>query len=66
MPARQCSKVDLPEPEGPITATISPSRTWMVASWRAGVVPNVLRRPTPWRSGRSPPAGSEGDVLVML
>ncbi len=27
IPARQCSSVDLPEPEGPITATTSPG--WM-------------------------------------
>lgn len=27
IPARQCSRVDLPEPEGPITATTSPG--WM-------------------------------------
>ena len=27
MPARQCSNVDLPEPLGPMTATISPGRT---------------------------------------
>ena len=27
MPARQCSKVDLPDPLGPMTATISPCRT---------------------------------------
>ncbi|MGX1250521.1 hypothetical protein RKD48_003032 [Streptomyces ambofaciens] len=27
MPARQCSSVDLPDPEGPITATTSPG--WM-------------------------------------
>jgi hypothetical protein len=35
MPARQCSKVDLPDPLGPMTATISPCRT-----------PSAAERPT--------------------
>ena len=49
MPASACSRVDLPEPEGPMTATDSPSRrvksTWLSASvcTDAGPVPAV-----PW------------------
>ncbi len=34
-PARMCISVDLPEPEGPITATSSPERTSMSTPRRA-------------------------------
>ena len=34
-PARMCMSVDLPEPEGPITATSSPSATSSVTPRRA-------------------------------
>ena len=44
MPARQCSSVDLPEPEGPITATTSPGWMENSAPSSAGVGPYVLRR----------------------
>ncbi len=40
MPARQCRRVDLPEPLGPITARISPVATATLAPRRAGVAPN--------------------------
>src|SRR5436190_13299149 len=40
MPARQCSKVDLPEPLGPMMARISPRFTPTVAPRSAGVWPN--------------------------
>ena len=40
MPARQCSRVDLPEPLGPMTATISPFRTPSDAPRSACVPPN--------------------------
>ena len=39
MPARQCRSVDLPEPLGPMTARISPSRIDRFAPRRAGVSP---------------------------
>ena len=39
MPARQWSRVDLPEPLGPITARISPRATDTLAPRRAGVSP---------------------------
>src|SRR5271165_870209 len=44
MPARQCSRVDLPEPLGPMTATISPGRTPSEAPRSAGVSPNERNR----------------------
>src|SRR6266566_638415 len=44
MPARQCSKVDLPDPLGPMTATISPGRTPSEAPRSAGVCPNDFSR----------------------
>src|SRR5215472_12947895 len=44
MPARQCSNVDLPDPLGPITATISPCRTLSEAPRSAGVSPNDFTR----------------------
>ena len=42
-PARQYSSVDFPDPDGPITATISPELTlsdtpWRISSW---VLPTV-------------------------
>jgi hypothetical protein len=49
MPARQCSRVDLPEPLGPITATISPSSRTMLAPRSAWVGPNDLCRSSPTR-----------------
>jgi hypothetical protein len=42
MPARQCSSVDLPDPLGPITASISPASTCTSAPRKAGVWPNDL------------------------
>ena len=44
MPARQCSKVDLPDPLGPMTATISPDPTRSEAPRSAGVSPKDLTR----------------------
>ena len=43
MPARQCSRVDLPEPLGPMTARISPAATDTSAPRRAGVWPKLAR-----------------------
>ena len=64
MPARQCSSVDLPDPLGPITATISPGPTAIVAPRSAGVWPNDLTTPrasmialTGAPPGRACPAG---------
>jgi hypothetical protein len=45
MPARQCSNVDLPDPLGPITATISPGPAAIEAPRSAGVWPNDLTTP---------------------
>ena len=45
MPARQCSSVDLPDPLGPITATISPAPAASEAPRSAGVWPNDLTTP---------------------
>jgi hypothetical protein len=39
MPERQRSKVDFPQPLGPVTATISPSPTAMSTPRSAGVGP---------------------------
>ena len=44
MPARQWSRVDLPEPLGPITATISPRFTEKLAPRSAGVSPKESAR----------------------
>ena len=44
MPARQCSNVDLPEPLGPMTATISPCRTLSEAPRSAGVLAERLHQ----------------------
>lgn len=41
-PARRWSRVDLPDPEGPSTATISPASTVSQASWRATTAAQVL------------------------
>src|SRR5690349_21672602 len=51
MPARQCSRVDLPEPDGPITATASPARIRTLASTSAGVGPKDNRRPVAVKTG---------------
>ncbi len=40
IPARQCSSVDLPEPLGPMMASISPAATDTLAPRNAGVAPN--------------------------
>src|SRR5215469_18047594 len=42
MPARQCSRVDLPDPLGPMIARISPGLTVTLAPRRAGVWPKDL------------------------
>ena len=47
MPARQWSSVDLPEPLGPITATISPRFTEKLAPRSAGVSPKESTRSRP-------------------
>ena len=41
-PDRQCSRVDLPEPEGPMIATLSPAETLIVRPARAVTVPKRL------------------------
>ena len=59
IPARQCSRVDLPAPLGPITATTSPAPTATSAPRRAGVWPKLLCSPRPVsRAVRSLIAGS--------
>src|SRR3984893_7518072 len=67
MPARQCSRVDLPDPLGPMTATISPRRTVSEAPRSAGVLPNdressrasmIFVLVTPATAGRSAVIGA--------
>jgi hypothetical protein len=63
MQARQCSRVDFPDPLGPMTARISPRLTPMVAPHNAGVWPKLFTRPFVWRifidapPSRAGPAG---------
>ena len=45
MPASACSKVDLPEPDGPITATVSPSRSVKFTWFRASVCMVGMAKP---------------------
>ena len=51
IPARQCSRVDLPEPLGPITATASVRPIATSTPARATVVPNRLTSPRPVSTG---------------
>jgi hypothetical protein len=51
IPARQCRRVDLPEPLGPITATISPGSSSKSMPRSASVWPNRFRRPSAVRIG---------------
>jgi hypothetical protein len=42
-PARMCISVDLPDPDGPMTAVNCPGGTWMVTPWSA----STQESPTP-------------------
>src|SRR6478735_9863721 len=57
MPARQCSRVDLPDPDGPITASDSPAARSTSTPARAVVDPKRLTRPR---------ADRRGGAVVML
>ena len=50
MPARQWRSVDLPEPLGPMTATISPRFTARLAPRSAGVSPKESTMSFVWMS----------------
>ena len=62
-PARQASRVDLPEPGGPVTATTSPARTVRsVAGSRSATVETCGHHHDPARLGHRGAAGQVGVV----
>ncbi len=59
------SSVDLPEPEGPTTATISVSRTVKNTS-RNARVPSGNVFPTPWNDNAVPAGAGSGDDTCLF
>src|SRR5580704_6877463 len=64
MPARQCSRVDLPDPLGPIMARISPAATETLAPRSAGVVPNERCRSVASMACRASGTGRRLAVVI--
>src|SRR2546423_11765935 len=64
IPARQCNNVDLPDPLGPITATISPAATERLEPRNAGVGPNDLKTSRASISAAAPTPPDTGSAVM--